>query len=150
MGLITRLNICTKRTICPSAPSSIWMAGNFGLTEWILIRARFPCRIWHWPTCGCQFFGKNRYLLSGNCTNSRTRPLTLLPKRPLITRSVTMLSLIFLPKPSKEQSAMWAKRMCASTPVRTGSHGITKLSISNNSRRACGRMNRLLRSQMIL
>ena len=29
---------------------------------------------------------------------------------------------------------MWVKRMCASTPVRTGSHGITKLSISNNSR----------------
>ena len=20
-----------------------------------MIRARFPCRIWHWPTCGCQF-----------------------------------------------------------------------------------------------
>lgn len=36
-------------------------------------------------------FGKNRYLLSGNCTNSRTRPLTLLPKRPLIIRSGTML-----------------------------------------------------------
>ena len=28
-----------------------------------------------------------------------------------ITRSVTMLSLTFLPEPSKEQSAMWAKRM---------------------------------------
>ena len=71
--------------------AGVEMAGNFGLTEWILIRARFPCRIWHWPTCGCQFFGKNRYLLSGNCTNSRTRPLTLLPKRPLTIRSGTML-----------------------------------------------------------
>ena len=29
MGLITRLNICTKRTICPSAPLSRWMAGEF-------------------------------------------------------------------------------------------------------------------------
>ena len=37
-----------------------------------------------------------------------------------------MLSLTFLPEPSKEQSAMWAKRMFALTPAHRDSRGITK------------------------
>ena len=40
--------------------------------------------------------------------------------------------------------------MFASTPARRGSRGITKLSISNNSRRACGRTNQMLPGQFVL
>ena len=29
------------------------------------------CRMWHWQKCGCQFSGRNRWLLSGSCTRSR-------------------------------------------------------------------------------
>ena len=59
--------------------------------------------------------------------------------------SVTLqdvLSLTFLPEPSKEQSAMWVKRMCASTPAHRGSRGITRLSTNDNSRTVCGRLSR--------
>ena len=67
-----------------------------------------------------------------------------------ITRSVTMLWSNSPLELLRGKLAMWVKRMCASTPAHRGSRGITKLSTNDNSRMACGRMNRLLRSQMIL
>ena len=67
--------------------------------------------------------------------------LTFLLKRLLITRSVTKLLLTFPPEPSKAKSAMLAKPMCASTPARMGSRGITRYSTSSNSRTVCGGMN---------
>ena len=47
-------------------------------------------------------------------------------KKMPITRSVTKLLLTCPPEPLRAKSAMWVKPMCASTPVRTGSHGITR------------------------
>ena len=103
-----------------------WIAVNFGLIGWTLIRAKFLCRIWHWPICGCRFFGKNRCLLSGNCTNSKTKLLTPLPKKQSIIRSGMMSLLNCLPEPSRERSAMLVKPMCASTPVRRAIRGATR------------------------
>ena len=48
------------------------------------------------------------------------------PEKMPITRSVTKLLLTCPPEPLRAKSAMWVKPMCASTPVRMGSHGITR------------------------
>ncbi len=71
-------------------------------------------------------FGKNRCLLSGNCTNSKTKLLTPLPKKQSIIRSGMMSLLNCLPEPSRERSAMLVKPMCASTPVRRAIRGATR------------------------